>query len=218
MPALLLEPERAPLAIGAALVASYLLGAVPFGWVLARALRGVDLRTVGSGNIGATNAMRVLGKPLGMLAFLLDFAKGLAPVALLGGSSTPMQVACGGAAVCGHVWPVYLRFRGGKAVATSCGAITGVDPLVSLGGGLVWLLTLVVSGYVSLASVLMGIAFPCLAIWRSREGRHGALFPIATLALTALILVRHRSNMARMLAGNEPKSALFRRASRGNER
>ncbi len=105
------------------LVASYLLGAIPFGFVLVRLVKGVDLRTVGSGNIGATNAMRVLGKPLGLVAFLLDFAKGLVPVVVFAplfasAPSTPLRVLMGAAAVVGHVFPIYLRFKGGKAVAT----------------------------------------------------------------------------------------------------
>jgi glycerol-3-phosphate acyltransferase PlsY len=214
-------PETAlstPLVAGAVL-AAYLVGAVPFGWLMARLLRGVDLRQVGSGNIGATNAMRVLGKPLGIVAFLLDFAKGWAPVVLLGQADPGLEVACGAAAVCGHVWPVYLRFKGGKAVATSFGAITGIDPLVSLGAGLVWLVLLVTFRYVSLASVGMGLAFPALALWRSRGGGHPWVFPAATGALALLILARHRSNISRILAGQEPRSRLFRRgAAEGKER
>lgn len=192
------------------LAASYLIGAIPFGLVMARLIKGVDLRTVGSGNIGATNAMRVLGKPLGLVAFLLDFAKGLVPTALLAplatsiGEGTPLlaEALAGTAAVLGHCFPVYLGFKGGKGVATGCGAIVGVAPLVFVAAGVVWVVTLLVSRYVSLASIAMGVAFPVAA---------GVLVPgapafvAACALLTVLVLVRHRSNIARLRAGTEPK-------------
>lgn len=198
-----------PDAVGLAwrLLASYLLGAVPFGLVMCRVFRGVDLREVGSGNIGATNAMRVLGPPLGVLAFLLDFGKGYAPVALLGMGDPLLQVLCGAAAVCGHVWPIYLGFKGGKAVATGCGAIVAIDPVIALGATLAWLVVLLVSGYVSLASLAMGVAFPVLSAVREQP------LPVilGTAGLTLLIVVRHRSNMARLLEGTETRTRLWGR-------
>lgn len=185
-------------------LAAYLLGSVPFGLVMCRVFKGVDLREHGSGNIGATNAMRVLGKPLGLLAFLLDLGKGYAPVALLAGADPLWQVACGAGAVCGHVWPLYLRFRGGKAVATGCGALAGIEPLVPLVAGLAWAATLLIARYVSLASLVMGAAFP-LAAW-------GLGQPPVVIAgcsgLTFLIFVRHRSNISRLLAGTESRIQL----------
>jgi len=189
------------------LLASYLVGAVPFGLLLCRVIKGVDLREVGSGNIGATNAMRVLGTPLGVVAFLLDFGKGYAPAALLGGGEPSWQLLCGAAAVCGHVWPVYLRFRGGKAVATGCGVIVAIDPVIFLGAGVTWLVLLLLSGYVSLASVGMGVAFPVAALLRG----HSLSVILGTGALTLLIVVRHRSNLARLLAGTERRTRLWER-------
>lgn len=200
-----------------ALLASYLLGAVPFGWLLVRLLKGVDLRTVGSGNIGSTNAMRVLGKPLGILAFLLDFGKGWLPVAVLadaltGGTATMgLRVLCGAAAVAGHVWPIYLRFRGGKAVATGFGGVVAIDPLIFVGGGIVWLLVLVTTRYVSLASICMGLTFPILSGWRSGE-RYGWEVVLGTAALAVLILWRHRPNIGRLLAGTELRAGAGRGA------
>ena len=192
-----------------AIAASYFLGAVPFGLVLARCLRGIDLREVGSGNIGATNTMRALGRGWGILAFFLDFAKGWAPVFLLAPFATPgpldpltLQVACGAAAVLGHCFPVYLGFKGGKGVSTAAGAMVAIDPVVFLVGGLVWIVTLRLSHFVGLASILMGVAFP-IAAW----SRHSEpVFMGGTSLLTLLILVRHRSNIANMLAGTEPRS------------
>ncbi|MFT7486134.1 MAG: glycerol-3-phosphate acyltransferase PlsY [Candidatus Paceibacteria bacterium] len=184
---------------------AYLLGAVPFGLLMCRLIKGVDLREEGSGNIGATNAMRVLGKPLGILAFLFDVGKGYAPVALLAGSDPLWQVACGTGAVCGHVWPLYLRFKGGKAVATGYGVMLAIQPMIPLYAGLAWLLSLLVFGYVSLSSLVMGLAFPAAA-W----GLHEPGVVIAgTGGLTLLIWVRHRSNILRLLAGTEARTQLW---------
>lgn len=191
-------------------LASYLLGAIPFGLVMARGIKGVDLRTVGSGNIGATNAMRVLGKPLGIVAFLLDLAKGFVPTYVLARYASDVNVdtpllaesLCGVCAVLGHCFPVYLGFRGGKGVATGCGAVVGVQWLVFVIAGLVWVATLFTSRYVSLASIAMGIAFP---IGAAILTPYAPAFIFATILLTALVVVRHRSNIARMRAGTEPK-------------
>jgi acyl phosphate:glycerol-3-phosphate acyltransferase len=184
---------------------SYLVGAIPFGLVMCRVFKGVDLREVGSGNIGATNAMRVLGKPLGAIAFLLDFGKGFAPAAFLGAGLVEWQVLCGAAAVCGHVWPVYLRFKGGKAVATGCGAIVAIDSMIFVGAGLTWLVLMLATGFVSIGSIAMGFAFPIMAWWR---GQPNAVI-LGTSLLTLLILVRHRSNMRNLLAGTEGRTKLW---------
>lgn len=189
------------------ILASYLLGAVPFGFVMCRALKGVDLREVGSGNIGATNAMRVLGAPLGLIAFLLDTGKGFAPAFWLGAGDPTWQVACGAAAVLGHVFPIYLKFKGGKAVATGCGATLAIDPMIFVCVGLVWLVMLLVAGYVSLASIAMGLAFP-IAAWALGQP---PVVIAGTGGLTVLILVRHRSNMSRLLDGTETRTKLWQK-------
>lgn len=197
-----------PAPVWGAALAAYLLGAVPFGLVMARQLKGVDLRTVGSGNIGATNAMRVLGKPLGLTAFALDVAKGALPVLWLAPWAAPdehaaaARLACGAAAVLGHCFPVYLGFRGGKGVATGCGAIIAVEPLVFLAGGLVWLLSLGLGRMVGLSSMLMGGTFPLVAAWLRPDD---VPFIVGCGALALLILVRHRANVGRMLRGEEPR-------------
>ncbi len=194
-----------------ALLVSYLLGAIPFGLVLGKVVGGVDIRRQGSGNIGATNVGRALGRPWAITAFALDCAKGWAPAFFLplwltAESPHALRVGCGFAAVCGHVWPVYLRFRGGKGVATLCGAVLAVDPLVFLGGGLVWLATLVSTRYVGLSSMLMGLSFPFLAAWRLQGRAYAAEVIWGTALLSALVFVRHRANIGRMLAGTEPKA------------
>jgi len=194
-------------------VLSYLLGALPIGFLLAKYLKGIDLRQVGSGNIGATNTMRALGRGWGLVAFLFDFGKGWLPVFVLAPlAASPeagwwlgepiLRLACGTAAVLGHCFPLYLRFRGGKGVATGCGAIVAVDPLVFLGGGVVWLVTLVLTRFVGLASIVMGVAFPVLAWLRRPDDKP---FLIGCLLLMLLIFLRHRNNIGRMLAGKEPR-------------
>jgi glycerol-3-phosphate acyltransferase PlsY len=195
-----------------ALALSYLLGSVPFGFLMVRFLKGEDLRSIGSGNIGATNAMRALGRPLGIVAFLLDFAKGFVPVGLFApalsagweGGHNWLAVGCGAAAVLGHVFPIFLRFRGGKGVATGCGAIVGLDPWIFLIAGLAWIATLAATRFVGLASMVMGIVFPIVAAFRAGF-RDGPEVVLAAGALAGLILLRHRSNLMRMIDGTEPK-------------
>lgn len=194
--------------LGAACLLAYLLGAIPFGLVMAKLIKGVDIRTIGSGNIGATNAMRAMGKPLGLVAFFLDWGKGFAAAAWISGIASgqdalSVQVLCGALAVVGHCFPIYLGFRGGKGVATACGAIVAIDPVVFLIGGGVWLGLAFTLRYVSVSSMAMGVAFPIAA--QARWGQPGWPFVLGLVALAALILVRHRPNIVRLQQGTEPK-------------
>ena len=195
-----------------AVLGSYLLGSLPFGLLLGLLFKGVDIRKVGSGNIGATNVGRALGRPWALVAFVLDFAKGWVPARLIaaGVADSPderwiLGVLCGGAAVAGHVWPLYLRFRGGKGVATGCGALVGLDPWIFLGGGLVWLATLALTRFVGLASLAMGTAFPLIAWARVDSAPYGFEVVWGCVALALLVFLRHRANIRRMLRGTEPK-------------
>ena len=198
-----------------AVLVSYLLGSVPFGLLLTRALKGQDLRQLGSGNIGATNTMRALGRGWGLVSFALDCAKGWAPVyvMLAEGDSQP-GVMCGAAAVLGHCFPIYLRFKGGKGVATACGAIAAIDPFVVLSAGLVWGFTIGLTRYVGLASILMGIGFP-VAAWLRPSNDTPLLVGCTLLAL--LVLVRHRQNISRMLQGTEPRAGQGPKESQGDQ-
>ena len=211
--ALLMSPWSPGATALVLVVLSYLLGALPIGFLLAKHLKGIDLRETGSGNIGSTNAMRALGRSWGLVAFLLDVGKGWLPVFVLaplaaspadaGGLGEPiLRLAYGTAAVLGHCFPIYLRFRGGKGVATGCGAVIAVDPLIFLGGGVVWLVTLKLKRFVGLASMLMGASFPLLA-WLRRP--QDIPFLIGCTLLMLLIFARHRTNITRMLDGNEPR-------------
>lgn len=201
-----LEPG-APRWLGPVLVvAAYLLGSVPFGLLLAR-LKGIDLRRVGSGNIGATNTARALGRSWGLLAFLLDFGKGWLPAFLALSlapvdQAVPLATAAGAAAVVGHCFPVYLRFRGGKGVATGCGAVVAIEPLVFLAGGAAWLVALALFRFVSLSSLVMGVAFP-VAAWLLRPEEPA--FLVGALGLALLVFLRHQANLGRLLAGTEPR-------------
>ena len=165
-------------------LAGYLIGSIPFGVLIARA-KGVDLRKVGSGNVGATNVARALGKRWGYTCFLLDLAKGFAPTfvtgyligaAHLATPSIAQQAAwltVGAAAVAGHVWPVWLKFRGGKGVATSLGVVLGVWPFFTIPGLIVfavWIAVTLASRYVSLGSVIGSLAF--VPIFAILQGRH----------------------------------------------
>ncbi len=205
---------------------AYLVGATPFAWIIAR-YRGVDLRTVGSGNIGATNVGRACGRAWGYLCFVLDVAKGLAPTwaagALLvanGGVPAPWEqvvwLATGSASVVGHVAPFWLGFRGGKGVATSLGVVLGVYPYFTFAGLAalgVWIAVVLASRYVSLASIVAAGAFlPLLAAFNG-AGRVGDLGPMFAFAATivALIIVRHRGNIARLLAGTENRIGASKR-------
>lgn len=215
----ILESPPTSLALGAAVVGAYLLGSVPFGLLMARFLKGIDLREIGSGNIGATNVSRALGRPYGFIAFAFDFFKGWLPawyfVSHPSGDGHIAAVLCGAAAVCGHVWPIYLKFKGGKAVATGYGALFAIDPVLCLAGGLAWLISLFLFRFFGLASMMMGLVFPIAAYFRMSDGRYGIEVVLGAAALTLLIFLRHRSNISRMLSGNEPRFAGLRRNGKG---
>jgi glycerol-3-phosphate acyltransferase PlsY len=196
-----------------ALVSAYLLGSVPFGLFLARGLGGVDIRSVGSGNIGATNVGRVLGLPGFVATLLLDAAKGFAAVrlgpAIQPGPTGSLSLAagCAAAAVAGHCFPPLLRFRGGKGAATAAGALLAIDAAaVSIAAG-VWLVVLAVTRFASVASIAMGLALPVAVVALDPPAAWGTRAPLFALscALAVFLVVRHRSNLRRLLAGVEPR-------------
>lgn len=193
---------------------AYLLGSIPFGLLFAKWVKGVDLRTIGSGNIGASNAGRALGRRWAIAVFFCDFLKGflpvLAPVVAIqwGLARDPalvpmLQLGAGTAAVLGHCYSLYLRFEGGKAVATGSGAVVAVDPIAFVVGGVVWLVTRKLTRYNGLASILMSLSWPITAAVLDLDKPE---FVIGTAVLALFILVRHRSNIRRMRAGTEPRA------------
>ena len=196
------------------IIGSYLVGSIPFGYLAGR-LAGIDIRKAGSGNIGATNVVRVLGKRYGYPVFILDFLKGLAAVrisiALAAGthpdwpSPDAFGIAAAVSAVIGHSFPPWLKFKGGKGVATSAGALFGLIPLAALTGIGVWLIVFAVSRYVSLASMITAALLPGLVfLLGSQNADRRALF-YASLGLAALVVWRHRSNLFRLIRGTEPR-------------
>jgi glycerol-3-phosphate acyltransferase PlsY len=195
------------------LVGSYLLGSIPFGYLAGR-IRGIDIRKVGSGNIGATNVVRVFGKRYGYPVFVLDFLKGLGAVriamamAVRPESISPELVGVLGAvsAVIGHSFPIWLKFRGGKGVSTSAGALFGLMPLATVIGAAIWILTFLLTRYVSVASVATAVALPfVIAIMTWLNQTDGKALFYSSLCLAAVIIWRHHSNLSRLVRGTEPR-------------
>jgi acyl phosphate:glycerol-3-phosphate acyltransferase len=187
-------------------VAGYVVGSMPWGYWLVRVFRGEDIRTKGSGNVGATNVWRVYGRTLGLPAVLLDTAKGFAPAFVateLAGHGA--GVIAGAAAMLGHWRPLFLGFkRGGKTVATAGGAFLGVAPLVGAAGAGVWILVFALTRYASLASITAGLS---LILWSWLLGYPWPVIVFACFAAAAILLL-HRDNIRRLLRGEENR---FRR-------
>jgi glycerol-3-phosphate acyltransferase PlsY len=190
--------------IAAYLIGSYLLGAVPFGLLFGKALGGVDVRSTGSGNIGATNVLRAAGKKAAVLTLITDCLKGLLPVLLAAHifSDAWTTVLSGMAAILGHNFPVYLRFKGGKGVATSYGVVLAVAPWTGLICLVAWAGAAALWKYSSLSALVSFAVYPLITFVV-----HGDSKPQAFLSLFvfALIYYRHRENIKRLLAGEETK-------------
>ena len=201
------------------IICSYLLGSIPFGLLITKA-HGKDLRSIGSGNIGATNVSRALGRKWAYFCFILDVLKGLIPMLVTMLIAKPDSVltlwlwlAVGCAAIIGHIFPLYIKFKGGKGVATSFGVALGLWPYyticVLLAFG-VWVLVVLIWRYVSLASIAASVAFPLVliaAIIVTPDWDFGNLWPILIIAVAIpiMVIIRHRENIKRLLAGTESK-------------
>lgn len=193
-------------------VIAYLLGSIPFAWLAGRA-RGIDLRQHGSGNLGATNAVRVLGVPTGAGVYLLDTLKGFIPVfvlapVLITNRQDLWAIAMGIAAIVGHVRPVYLGFqKGGKGVATAGGVFLALAPLATAVGLGIWVLVFLPSGYVSLASIVTAALFP-VAVFLTGTPARSALFAVSVV-MALFVVWTHRPNIGRLRRGEEHR---FRRS------
>jgi acyl phosphate:glycerol-3-phosphate acyltransferase len=185
-------------------VTAYFIGSVPFALILARRLGTGDLRRIGSGNPGAANVLRTSGVRAGVTVMLLDIAKGAGSVMLVQRFDTGAAAAAGLAAIVGHVFPVWLRFRGGKGVATACGVFSILTPLAAGPALAVFLSAVWMTRYISVGSILASVALPPIAY------ATGSPAPVLAAALVAstLILIRHRTNLARVLAGTEQRIGL----------
>lgn len=186
------------------IVLAYLCGAIPFGLLFTKLFTGKDVRSVGSGNIGATNVLRAAGKKAAVLTLLADCLKGLVPVLIvrLLLPDDALEVLTGIAAVLGHNFPVFLGFKGGKGVATSYGVALAVTPLLGLVCLLIWLGATLVWRYSSLSALISFLAYPFLVFSIYPDSR-----PLGSLALflAGMIYFRHRENIKRLVAGTEPK-------------
>ncbi len=184
-------------------LSGFILGSIPFGFIVAKA-KGVDIRKHGSGNIGATNVMRVVGKKEGILVFVLDFLKGFLPVAYWARFTLfwglPGVLAALGA-VSGHMFTPWLKFRGGKGVATGFGAFVGLAPVPVLCAFGLWLFVLLISRIVSLSSILAAISLPFF-LYTFRVQRSFFWFGVVA---AVLVIVRHHSNIKRLIRGKEPR-------------
>ena len=202
-----------PAAIGIALgiVVGYLAGSVSFGYWLVRFLKHEDIRTRGSGNIGATNVWRTYGRWYGVPVVLLDTAKGFVPAFVFAHTISPLAgVLAGAGAMVGHARPLFLRFeKGGKMVATTGGAFLGVAPLVGAVGLVVWLAVFVVTRYASVASMLAAVSLPVAAVLL------GYSWPVVAFAVFAAgaVMLLHRANLKRLFRGEENRFTLLRRGA-----
>jgi glycerol-3-phosphate acyltransferase PlsY len=199
-----------------AITISYLIGSIPTAYIFGRLLKGIDIRNFGSGNVGATNAMRVLGKPAGISVLLIDILKGFLVVVGVGAvfaprisiiSSQTLSLILGLAAICGHNWTIFLGFRGGKGVATTFGVLLGLALkipglyLIILLLVLVWVVVFAVARIISVASVITALALP-IFIFYFRPSR--ALW-VLSLLLSLIVILRHKSNLKRVFRGEEKR-------------
>lgn len=183
------------------ILVSYLIGAIPTAYILGKLFKGIDLRQYGSGNVGATNAWRILGKGVGTATLLIDILKGLVAVTVIARFFHTTPLVCGLAAIIGHNFPAYLKFRGGKGVAATVGVFLGLAPEILGAAALLWGGILIVTGYVSLASIIAGLCLPVFSILFN----YPLEMHLFSLALGILILIQHRSNLKRFFKGEEKR-------------
>lgn len=190
-----------------AMVISYLIGSIPFGVLISRT-KGIDIMGLGSGNIGTTNVWRNLGPGYGLLVLGLDMSKGLIAVLIgryLGGIETELLAAF--SVLCGHSWSVFLRFKGGKIVATGAGVILAISPVATLAALVVLLTTLAISRYVSLSSIMAALSLPIIMAVLDMD----KLYIIFSCVLVVFVIYKHRSNIVKIIDGTEYKVGKSRR-------
>ncbi len=195
---------------GLLMIGGYIVGAIPFSLIIGKITKGIDIRLVGSGNVGATNVLRMCGILPGIIAFILDSAKGFVPVFVAGilskGQFTPttidfIMVGAAVGALGGHLWPVFIRFKGGKGVAVSFGAFLALAPFPTLLSLLVFIFVVIIFRYVSVGSMVAAISFPMFSYML---GMSKIVFAISILG-ASIIIIRHRSNITKLLSGKESR-------------
>lgn len=196
----------------ALLIISYLIGSIPFALIIGKTFFDIDIRNHGSGNIGTTNTFRILGKKAGIIVLILDFLKGMIPVyiAMLVNTELPL-ILVGLCAALGHVYSIFLKFKGGKAVATGAGVILAVQPLIFLVLLTAFLITLYIFKYVSLGSIVGVTTLFILSLFTD-----DLTFKIVSLLLLIIIIYKHLSNIKRIMNKTEPKVKLFKKDNIGS--
>ncbi len=196
-----------------AILVSYIFGSIPTAYIFARALKGLDIRRVGSGNVGATNASRVLGKKAGVIILVLDILKGLLPVIFLGDfivvrstfNQELLRIILGLSCIIGHNWTIFLEFKGGKGIATTFGVLLGLAArvaglkIVLIWVILTWFIVFIPFRIVSLASVISGIGLPVYAL----VFKQSRIIFVSSIVLAAFIILRHKLNLQRLFKGKE---------------
>src|SRR6266536_5918030 len=201
--------------LGVLLLGSYLLGSIPFGYLAGR-LVGIDIRKAGSGNVGATNVVRVLGKRYGYPVFALDVLKGFGAVkiAMLMAPGRPPEwnspeivgILAAMSSVLGHLYPPWLKFKGGKGVATSAGALFALTPVATLIGVAIWIIVFWLTRYVSLASITAAFVLPIvIVVVSSQDQNRRKSLAYSSACVAAVVIWRHRSNLSRLMRGTEPR-------------
>lgn len=195
-----------------AIVASYLIGSIPFGLIIGKLWANIDVRQYGSGNTGTSNVLRTVGPVAAIIVFALDVGKGALAVYLGSLAGTEfVKIMAGVAAIAGHNWPIYLRFKGGKGIATSLGAVISLTPIIALILLGLWIIIVGITRYISLASLAAAVLFPIFLI----ISRAPMAYILAGILISAFAVYRHRSNIKRLLAGTELK--IGEKAKRTNE-
>lgn len=200
---------------------AYLIGSIPTALIISRKFFGIDIREYGSGNMGATNTFRVMGSKYGTIVMCMDILKGVAAVALYNflplyvhseWDRTNLMVALGLAAVLGHIFPIFADFKGGKGVATLFGMILAVQPVIAASCVGVFLLVLFLTRYVSLSSILAGIALPICVLWIWNDDV--AVYRIFAVLVALMIVFTHQKNIIKLLRGNESRVPIFKNRDR----
>ena len=205
-------------------IIAYLMGSIPTALIISKLVFGIDIREHGSGNMGATNSFRVLGPKYGTFILILDILKGLLAVGLFYAlpyylhneyERTNFMIALGLAAVCGHIFPVFADFKGGKGVATLLGMMIGVQPTVALCCISVFIIVLYFTRYVSLSSILGAVMLPISVFWIWNE--HELSYRAFALAVAILVIVTHQKNIARLFKGNENRAPILKKRDQKKE-
>ncbi|MEO5889716.1 MAG: glycerol-3-phosphate 1-O-acyltransferase PlsY [Ferruginibacter sp.] len=199
------------------IVLAYFIGSIPTALIISKSFFHIDIRDYGSGNMGATNTFRVLGSKYGTIVMICDIIKGMCAVALFNflpqylndeWARTNLMVGLGLAAVLGHIFPIFAQFRGGKGVATLFGMILTVQPVIAVACVGVFLLVLFLTRYVSLSSILAGIALPICVLWIWNDDV--ILYRIFAICVAALIVLTHQKNIVKILRGSESRVPIFK--------